>query len=226
MKIGISIDGVLRNFLGRVEEIHEKYFPAEEDEDEVQVLDYELEKWLTFPEEEVKQAEVDFDPNFNEDEFLKSDSEDRVELGRKVKKVTVDEFLYERCTLEIFGYAEEEINSAVDTINSLVIDNPDHEFYIISREIGLSVPSTLFFLCKTKCMVQNIKFIKEFASCWDYVDVMVTDRPEIVKSKPKDKICIKINKNYNNSYSSDFSLKSIREIDTSFILKINNLVLN
>lgn len=215
MKIGVCIDGVLRNFLGRVEEVHEKYFPPKEGEKEIEVLDYDLEKWLTFPEEEVKQSEMEFNPDFNEEEFMSSGEE--VVLEKKIDKTTVEEFLYEKCTLEIFGYANEEISSGVDTLNNLILENPEHEFYLISREVGLSVPSTLFFLSKTKCMVQNIKFIKEFKSFWDFVDVGITDRPEIVKSKPKNKVCVKVNKNYNDSYDSDFTIKSIKEIDSDFI---------
>jgi hypothetical protein len=215
MKIGVCIDGVLRNFLGRVEEVHEKYFPPKEGETEIEVLDYDLEKWLTFPEEEVKQSEMEFNPDFNEEEFMSSSEE--VVLEKKIDKTTVEEFLYEKCTLEIFGYANEEISSGVDTLNNLILENPEYEFYLISREVGLSVPSTLFFLSKTKCMVQNIKFIKEFKSFWDFVDVGITDRPEIIKSKPKNKVCVKVNKNYNNSYDSDFTIKSIKEVDSDFI---------
>lgn len=215
MKVGVCIDGVLRNFLGRVEEVHEKYFPPKEGEKEIEVLDYDLEKWLTFPEEEVKQSEMEFNPDFNEEEFMSSSEE--VVLEKKIDKTTVEEFLYEKCTLEIFGYANEEISSGVDTLNNLILENPEYEFYLISREVGLSVPSTLFFLSKTKCMVQNIKFIKEFKSFWDFVDVGITDRPEIIKSKPKNKVCVKVNKNYNDSYDSDFTIKSIKEVDSDFI---------
>lgn len=222
MKIGFSIDGVLRNFLGRVEEVHKKYF-SESEEDDTQVLDYDLEKWLKFPEEEVKQSEIEFDINFNEKDFLVS--EDQTKLEKKIDKVTVEDFLYNKCTLEIFGYADEEVNSAVQTLNQLIIDNPKHEFYLISREIGLSIPSTFFFLSKTKCMIQNLKFVTDFKSCWDFVDVMITDRPEIIKSKPKEKICIKINKNYNNSYESDYTFKTIKEMDNNFIEEISNLLI-
>jgi hypothetical protein len=56
MKIGISIDGVLRDLFGKIEDTHQKYFPSEDDEN-VKVLDYDFDKWLTFPEEETKQAE-------------------------------------------------------------------------------------------------------------------------------------------------------------------------
>jgi hypothetical protein len=43
MEIGISINGVLRDFFGQIEEVHVKYFPPEEDEDPIKVKDYDLE---------------------------------------------------------------------------------------------------------------------------------------------------------------------------------------
>jgi hypothetical protein len=99
MKIGISIDGVLRDLFGKIEDTHQKYFPSEDDEN-VKVLDYDFDKWLTFPEEETKQAELEFNPEFNEDQFLNEEQD--LTFNNNVNKVTVEEFLYEKCTLEIF----------------------------------------------------------------------------------------------------------------------------
>ena len=103
MKVGLSIDGVLRDFLGQVKETHLKYFPTIEGEEEIEVSDYELDKWVTFPEEEVKQGKIEFNPNFDEESFL--ESKEDTELTEVKDKVTLNEFLYERCTVEIFGYA-------------------------------------------------------------------------------------------------------------------------
>lgn len=194
MRIGVSINGVLRDFFGKIESTHEKYFPTEEDCDPLRVLDYDLDKWITFPEEEMKQTELKFNPNFSE-----KDDDQEVKLNKVNKKVTLHEFLYEKCTLEIFGYADEQVPGAVESLNKCILNYPNHEFNIISREIGLSIPSTLFFLSKTSSMCQNIKFVKEYKSVWDEVDLMVTDQPEIIKSKPKDKLCFIIHKDFNES---------------------------
>jgi hypothetical protein len=48
MKIGVSIDGVLRDLFGQIEDTQSKYF-LEEDKDPIKVEDYDLEKWVTFP---------------------------------------------------------------------------------------------------------------------------------------------------------------------------------
>ena len=222
MKIGVSIDGVLRDFLGQVKETHLKYFPTIEGEKEIEVSDYELDKWVTFPEEEVKQGEMEFNPDFDEESFLESKEE--TELTEVKDKVTLDEFLYERCTVEIFGYAEESISSAVETLNQLILDNPRHEFILISREGGMAIPSTLFFLAKTKSTCPNIKFVTDYSKVWDYVDVMVTDHPKIINTKPLEKISIVIDKEYNKKVvQSGHRIKTIKEIDERLLDNIEQL---
>ena len=216
MKIGVSIDGVLRDFLGQVEETHKKYFPTEEGKEDIIVNDYDLEKWVTFPDEEVNQGEMEFNPEFNEDTFL--ESEEDTELVKVTKKVTLEEFLYEKCTVELFGYADESITSAVETLNQLIIDNPRHEFILISREGGMAIPSTLFFLAKTKSSCPNIKFVKEYSKVWDYVDVMITDHPKILATKPTDKLSIVVDKKYNEEVKqSGTRIKTIKEIDEKML---------
>jgi hypothetical protein len=211
MKIGVSIDGVLRDLLGQIEDTHKKYF-SEEDKDPIKVMDYELEKWVTFPEEEVNQGEMEFNPEFNEDSFF--ESEENIETKKVTKKVTLEEFLYEKCTVEIFGYADEEISSAVETLNQLILSNPKHEFILISREGGLAIPSTLFFLAKTKSICPNLKFVTEYSKVWDYVDIMITDHPKILNSKPTNKLSLVIDKEYNKDIvQSGYRIKTIKEID-------------
>jgi hypothetical protein len=212
MKIGISINNVLRDYFLQLEEVYDKYFPPEEDESGMEVNDYNLEKWITFPVEEVSQGEMEFNPDFNEDSFM--DSEETTEVVEMKKQVTLEEFLYERCTLEIFGYTP-EIPGTMDVINNLIIDNPDVEFIIMSRELGLSIPATFFFLSKTSCMCQNIKFVKEYKDHWDYVDIMVTDQPDIISSMPIDSgkhQSIKINRDYNTELLTNHSIDSIHEL--------------
>lgn len=225
MKIGISIDGVLRDFLGKVGDTYEKYFPMEEDKDPIEVLDYDLEKWLEFPEEENKQGEVEFDPNFEESKFM--EEEQTIEIVKTKNKVTVDEFLYEKCTLEIFGYANEITASAMETLNNLILEHPEHEFIILSREGGLAIPSTLFFLSKTKSICPNIKFVTEYSKVWDYIDVMVTDHPSILKSKPSNKLSVIVDKIYNEKIiQSGLRIKTIKEIDSRLLDSLQDALNN
>jgi len=216
MRIGVTIDGVLRDLLGQIEETHKKYF-FNEDEDPIEVKDYDLEKWVTFPDEEATQGEMEFNPEFSEEIFL--DSEETTELVKVTKKVTLEEFLYEKCTVEIFGYADETINSAVETLNQLTLDNPNHEFVLLSREGGMAVPSTLFFLAKTKSICTNIIFVKEYSKMWDYVDLIITDHPKVLDSKTNEKLSIVIDKDYNQMITEQpiLRVRSIKEIDLNVL---------
>ena len=211
MKIGVSINGVLRNFFGQIEKTHTKYFNPE-DGDELFVGDYDLEKWISFPQEEVVRNEIQFNPEFNEREFLKSDEMLETESVTD-DEITVEEFIYDKCCLEIFGYAEEMIDGAVNTVNDLSLSSTGkHEFIITSREAGRSVPSTLFFLSKTGCMIPDINFTIATTDCWNHVDVMITDHPEILQSKPEGKLTIKVEKTFNENIPSDYTVRSVKEL--------------
>lgn len=222
MKIGVSIDGVLRDLLGQIEETHSKYF-SQENVEPIKIPDYELEKWVTFPEEESKEGEISFDPNFNEEDFLESEKE--TELIKVTKKVTLEEFLYEKCTVEIFGYANEAISSAVETLNQLILENSKYEFILLSREGGLAIPSTLFFLAKTKSICSNIKFVTDYTKVWDYIDVMITDHPKILENKPSKKLSIIIDKEYNQKINqSGVRIKTIKEIDARLLENLESVL--
>lgn len=222
MKIGVSIDGVLRNLLGKIEETHSKYFPPNEDEEGIEVLDYDLEKWLTFPEESVKQKEIEFNPDFVE---VETKEKEDIKLEVKKSKTTIQEFLYEKCTLEIFGYANESLKGIVEVLNGLMLENTKHEFIIISREGGMAIPSTHFFLAKTKSSCPNIKFVKEYSKVWDHVDVMITDHPKIIGTKPSGKVSIIIDKDYNkDSNQNKMRFKSIKEIDSYILNKVESIL--
>ena len=214
MKIGVSINGVLRDFFGQIEKTHTKYFNPEDGE-EILVRDYNLEEWVKFPEEEVVRQEIEFNPNFDEREFIKNDDSSFELQEVRDEGITVDDFIYDKCCLEIFGYADETIDGAVQTLNDVALfSTGKHEFVITSREAGRSVSATLFFLSKTGCMIPNIKFTIGTTDCWDGVDCMITDHPEILTSKPEGKIVIKIEKPFNQDIPSDYTIRSVRELDS------------
>jgi hypothetical protein len=215
MKIGVSINGVLRDFFGRIEKIHTKYFNPE-DGQEVQVKDYDLEKWVWFPKEEIVRQEMEFNPNFNEKEFLADNNSDNQLVEVKDDEITVEDFVYDKCCLEIFGYADEVLDGVVQSINDLELHlkmiGKECEIIITSREAGRSVPATLFFLSKTGCMIQDIKFTMGTTDCWQFADIMITDHPEIINSKPEGKKVVKIEKPFNQEIPADYTVKSVKEL--------------
>jgi hypothetical protein len=71
-----------------------------------------------------------------------------------------------------------------------------------------SNPSTFFFLSKTGCKIENIRFVTDYAKKWDGIDVLITANPKALESKPEGKISIKVNASYNKNVS-DYEIDSL-----------------
>jgi hypothetical protein len=96
--------------------------------------------------------------------------------------------------------------------NNFLMDIKDfgeHEILLVSREVEKSIPSTLFFLSKTGCRADNLKFVGKNSEEWADVDVLITANPEALESKPSGKISVKVNTSYNKNVSSDYEIDSI-----------------
>ena len=93
MKVGITIDGVIRDFITKFESVYDKYYPAELDDDEE-----ELEE---LPERDIKSLNL----------------LDYFEFTGGTK--ALNEFMYVESSLEIFGHAGETKLNSVEHLNQL-----------------------------------------------------------------------------------------------------------
>jgi hypothetical protein len=142
----------------------------------------------------------------------------------------LNRFMYQEAALEIFGHAYERENNLINRFNLYIMDMTDfygHEVIITSREVMTAIPSTFFFLSKTRCQCETIKFVKTYEEQWNSVDILVTANPEVLKCKPEGKIAIKVNTTYNKDSQGDYQINSLFDImnDEQYIEKIitNNL---
>ena len=69
----------------------------------------------------------------------------------------------------------------------------------------------LFFLSKTGCRVPSIRFVKDYASKWDDVDVLITANPKALEAKPEGKISVKVKSFYNTDAQADYEINSLFE---------------
>lgn len=130
-------------------------------------------------------------------------------------ELTLNKFLYQEASLEIFGHADEAEQSLITALNKFIIDIFDFygdELVLLSREVQASIPSTMFFLSKTVCKAENIRFVKAYADEWKYCDVLVTAHPTVLNSKPEGKISVKVSRSYNTSDASDYTVGSLFDI--------------
>ena len=178
MKIGISLNEVLRDFIGQLTYTYNKY---------IEEID-------------IKEGDV---TNFNLIEFFKFKSVE-----------DLNKFLYLEAPLEIFGHADQMSDGLMNHFNQFLMDTEDdgeHEIELVSKEANKSIPSTFFFLSKTGCRIDKIRFVKDSRKEWDGVDVLITANPDALNNKPSGKIGIKIKTSYNQDVKTDLELDSILE---------------
>jgi hypothetical protein len=193
MRIGIELNGVLRDTLKKIQQEYEKWYLNNpfRDENEEDDFKYEVLSELT---------------TLDIFSHLKFRSEDELY-----------DFLYKEHTMEIFGHAGSVEPSGLVELNEFYLDvRESHDIIVVSDEIGKSKPASLFFISKFGCLVESVKFYSESTinSLWDSVDILLTANPKLLLNHPKNKIVIKFNTTYNSDVESEFHISSLKELKT------------
>jgi hypothetical protein len=206
-KIGIDINGVLRDTVGKFTQLYEKHLIESSDE---QFLGrtYDLDMSGNT---EVIDVEVD---TFKYEQISDVDS---LELSKHFSFRSEEEFfsfMYEDYTMELFGHSPSTEMTTFNTLNDLYYDLRDeNDLLIVSSEIGKSKPASLFFLSKFGCLLEKVVFFSQITknSMWNEVDILLTADPTLLLEKPVDKIVVKFNTNYNKHIKCDFEISSLSE---------------
>ena len=191
MRIGIEINGVLRNTIGKIEQTYQKYLIDKTDGIE---NEKSFEYGTILP---VNSLMLKDHFKFQNDEELFS-------------------FLYEEFPMEIFGHAQSSEYSTFNDLNELYLKLRDnHDLIIVSDEIGKSKPASLFFISKFGCQLEKIKFYSNYTinSMWDEIDLLLTANPALLLEHPSDKILIKYETDYNKNIKTSHNIKSLKELE-------------
>jgi hypothetical protein len=192
MRIGIEINGVLRNTLGKLEQVYKKYLiDKTEGIETADSFEYEMNLPVT-----TLNLKEHF--KFKDDEELYS-------------------FLYEEFPMEIFGHAGSTETMSFNDLNDFYFDlRNDHDIIIVSDEMGKSKPASLFFLSKFGCQIETIKFYSNYTlnSMWDEIDILLTSNPELLLNHPNNKKLIRYNTEYNTNISAEHEISSLKELKT------------
>ena len=207
MKIGIEINGVLRDTIGKFKMCYEKYMVKEESD------------YTNF-----KTFKIDYSGNTEtcEDDLfeyrIKSDvtTLDLFNHFNFKSKEELYEFMYEEFPMEIFGHSmSSEINS-FNLLNEFYLKYRDeHEIYLISDEIGKSKPATLFFLSKFGSLIEGVLFYNDKTknNILSNFDLIVTSSPNlIIDYKDRLKV-IKFTTEYNKEINHYSEIKSLSELE-------------
>jgi hypothetical protein len=196
MRIGIEINGVLRDTIGKLEQVYQKYF---------------IDKWEGFEEQEFKYEMTLPVTSLNLKEHFKFKDDEEF-----------FSFLYEENAMEIFGHAGSTETFTFNDFNNIYLDlRNEHDIIVVSDEIGKSKPATLFFLSKFGCLTEEIKFYSNSTinSMWDRIDVLLTANPDLLLNHPENVRVIKFNTEYNKNIEYSDSIDTLKEFLDKLIIK-------
>lgn len=207
MRIGLDINGVLRDTIGKFEQLYEKHL-IEKGEDDFLGQTYKLD--MSGNTEMIESTDESF-------EYKKLSDVSSLDLTKHFSFKNTEElfsFMYEEYAMELFGHAPSTEMTTFNILNDLYFElREENELIIVSNEIGKSKPSSLFFLSKFGCLLEKVVFFSEITknNMWDQIDILLTANPDLLLNKPVDKIVVKYNTTYNKHISSELEISSLSE---------------
>lgn len=206
MKIGIEVNGVLRDTIGKITQLYQKHL-IDGYEDIFTNQTYKMDSQNNLELEETQPFKYEIlsevtSLNLRNHFSFQSDEE-------------LYDFMYLEFPMQIFGHASSTEMSSFNILNEIYLSHRDeYDFYIISDEIGKSKPATLFFLSKFGCLIEKIHFYSNSTinSMWDEIDVLLTANPDLLLSYPNDKHVIKFETQYNNQVDFNLTINTLKEL--------------
>ena len=210
MRIGIEINGILRDTIGKFKQLYEKHLIDSNLDDFVEHTTYQLDMSGN-----TEQNELPIPFKY---EILSE--VDSLELKNHFSFQNEEElysFMYEEFAMELFGHAPSTEMTTFNDLNEIYFNLRDqHEFIVVSDEIGKSKPASLFFLSKFGCQLEKVKFYSNYTinSMWNEIDILLTANPSLLLEYPTNKIVIKFETDYNKKINSTYSISSIKELES------------
>ena len=205
-KIGIEINGVLRDTIGKFTQVYEKHMIEESDDGN-------------------KTYKIDLSGN-TEENTVENNFEYKIinevislELMSHFAFKDSDElysFMYEDFVMQIFGHAGSTETFTFNELNDFYINfRDDYEIIIVSDEMGRSKPASLFFLSKFGCLVENIKFYSNstLQNMWDGLDILVSANPKLIENAPKNKTIVKYETPYNKNVKCEYEIDELKKLN-------------
>jgi hypothetical protein len=213
-KIGIEINGVLRDTISKFTELYEKHL-VDSHLNESTDKTYEIE--FSGDTDEV----IEFNENIevNNFEYKVLSPVTSLDLKSHFSFPSKDElysFMYEEYTMELFGHAPSTEMLSFNLLNDIYYNLRDtYDLMIVSDEIGRSKPSSLFFLSKFGCLVEKVFFYSEITKndMLNEVDILLTANPDLLLNKPDNKIIIKFITDYNKNIKSEYEISSLSDLE-------------
>jgi hypothetical protein len=217
-KIGIEINGVLRDTIGKFTQLYEKHLIDKSENDlsnPTYIMDLSGNTEVSLLDEPFKYEILNDVTSLDLSTHFSFPSKDELYS-----------FMYEEYTMELFGHAPSTEMLSFNILNDVYYNLRDsYDLMIVSDEIGRSKPSSLFFLSKFGCLLEKIIFYSEVTKnyMWNDVDILLTANPDLLLNKPDNKIVIKFITEYNKHITSEYEIMSLSDLELT-IKKIEDNV--
>jgi hypothetical protein len=214
MRIGIDVNGVLRDTIGKFEQTYEK-FMIEKNEEMDNLMTLEL-SGDTFNEDSFEVIDEVKKLDFKYEKLSEITSLNLTNHYSFKDKEEYYNFMYEEFAMSIFGHAGSSEYSSFNYLNEIYTNLRDnHELIIVSDEIGKSKPATLFFLSKFGCLLEQIKFFNNVTenNIINELDILLTSNPILLLKKYDRTKVIKFDTVYNNTIETEYTIKSLSEFE-------------
>ena len=130
-----------------------------------------------------------------------------------------NKFIYEDYSWEIFGKSETCTRTLTSdfkiwltrTILDIDIDEPIEVLVVSTKEYGLSVASSYFFISKLGVPIREVYFPTDSNKIWDKCDILITANPDLLDTKPEGKKTVRIEKDYNKECAYDATYETLTD---------------
>lgn len=214
--LGITINGVLRDFNFQFEKLYRKTFIK--NESLVGMDD-------NFFAVEAEESQEEYEKIKNLERELINTPVDTADLLNHFKFDDVESFnkFLEDYTFPIYGAAP-AMPKSFDTllkIQQISEASKYFEVVLISTEKSQAISSTLHFLAKNGARIKNIKFVDRYSEVWKHCDIVLSETPEVFETKPEGKLSVKLETLYNTYSQSDYSIKNLSDfVEIEFLKEI------
>jgi hypothetical protein len=186
IRIGITLDDVIRAKTAQIGKIYKKYINPELKTDELDLSTNNYQKIFGF------ETKSEYNKFLYEDYPFEIFGEAGVTSPSLDKKLNLWHLALNN---------HEEIDDELE----LVLINP--------MEYNASIGCTHFFLSKIATRVRETYFPSNMQNIWDRCDILITAEPRLISKVPDNKICVKITTDYNRDVEHDETLTFDNLID-------------
>lgn len=185
MRIGVDLNGVIRDYAGQFLKCYKKYVDSD--------------------------CEISYDDIDSFDLSEVFHFEDRKDYERFVYEDYAYELFavaepMERDTIAVFNDW---------TQNTLMDADTDEETKVMifsPFEMGLTIQSSLSFMSARSIRCREFYFPVDSMTIYDYCDIVITANPNLIKNCPDGKTVFKIETPYNKNIQCEHTFKSLKEL--------------